>query len=163
MLQERVRQKGYLQSSRGSPTAQQDIHMDMTQQHGAWSCWGAWAWVPYGIWWLPCPICWGITTGRGLWPRSVQSRQVPSSLFYLLEMLAWIFMGIKVQISAAQTDCRQIQISTSNLRLLELVEGPGTLHQAEKKQRHIFSSALAPEMGKLSWLKLLECGEKINW
>lgn len=34
------------------------------QQHGAWSPWGAWAWVPHNIWWLPCPRCWGITTGR---------------------------------------------------------------------------------------------------
>lgn len=69
-------------------------------------------------------------------------------------------MGIKMQISAAQTVCKKIQIPTLNLRLLELVEGLGTLHQAEEKQWYIFSSALAPEVGKLSWLKLLECGGK---
>lgn len=106
-------EKGYLQSSRGSSAAQQDIYMDMTQQHGAWSPRGAW--VPQGIW-------------------SVQSRQVQSSLFYLLEKFTWIFMRIKGQISAAQTVCRQVQIPTSNLRLLELIEGLGTLHQAEEKQ-----------------------------
>lgn len=33
--------------------------------------------------WLLCPGCWGITTGRGLWLWSVQSRQVQPSLFYL--------------------------------------------------------------------------------
>lgn len=153
-------EKGYLQSSRGSPAAQQDIYMDMIQQHGTWSPWGAWAWASQGIWWLPCPHCWGITTSRGLWPQSMQSRQVQSSLFYLLEKFAWIFTGIKVQISAAQTVCRQVQIPTSNLRLLEKVL---VFYIRQRKSSDIFFLSLGARNGQTILTEAFGVWRKINW
>lgn len=116
----------------------------------AWPPWGAWVWAPQGIWWLPCTGCWGITTGRGLWPWSVQSSAIITSLF--IGKVCWIFMGIKVQISSAQIAWRQIQVPTSNLRLLEVVKGLGTLHQAEEKQWHIFF----PQSWPQKWANYLD-------
>lgn len=143
--------KGYLQSSRGSPAAQQDIYMDRAQQHGTWSLWGAWAWVPQGIWWLPCPLLLGSNHRQRALALVCAKYTNAIIAFLFIWKVCLDFHGNKTAVlcifhlkSEVAGACRRSWYFTS---------GRG-------KAVTYFFSALTQEMGKLSWLKLLECGRK---